>query len=52
MIYTYSSSGIIRMIKSRRVRWTIHIARMAEKRKTSRVFFIFEGSCHFEELVS
>jgi hypothetical protein len=28
----YSSPSIIRMIKSRRVRWAGHIARMGEKR--------------------
>jgi hypothetical protein len=27
----YSSPNIIRMIKSRRMRWTGHVARMAEK---------------------
>jgi hypothetical protein len=27
----HSSSNIIRMIKSRRMRWTEHIARMGEK---------------------
>jgi hypothetical protein len=27
----YSSPGIIRMIKSRRMRWTGHVARMWEK---------------------
>jgi hypothetical protein len=32
----YSLSSIIRMIKSRRVRWAGHIARMGEKRNTYR----------------
>jgi hypothetical protein len=44
-IYIYSSSGVISVIKSRRVRWTIHIARMGEKRKACIVLFeISEGS--------
>jgi hypothetical protein len=29
----YSSSSIIRIIKSRRMRWAGHVARMGEKRK-------------------
>jgi hypothetical protein len=28
----YSSPNIIRMVKSRRMRWTAHVARMTEKR--------------------
>jgi hypothetical protein len=53
MIYVYSSSGVNRVIKSRRVRWTIHIVRMGERRKACRVLFeISEGSNHFGELVS
>jgi hypothetical protein len=28
----YSSSSIIKMIKSRRMRWAVHVARMGEKR--------------------
>jgi hypothetical protein len=32
----YSSPSIIRMIKSRRMRWTGHVARMGEKRNTYR----------------
>jgi hypothetical protein len=28
----YSSSSIIRIIKSRRIRWAGHVARMGEKR--------------------
>jgi hypothetical protein len=30
----YSSPNIIRMIKSRRMRWAGHVARMGEKRNT------------------
>jgi hypothetical protein len=30
----YSSPNIIRMIKSRRMRWAVHVARMGEKRNT------------------
>jgi hypothetical protein len=33
----YSSPSIIRMIKSRRMRWTRHIARMEEKRNAYRI---------------
>jgi hypothetical protein len=33
----YSSPSIIRMIKSRRMRWTEHIARMEEKKNACRV---------------
>jgi hypothetical protein len=29
----YSSPNIIKIIKSRRIRWTEHVARMGEKRK-------------------
>jgi hypothetical protein len=32
--YLYSSQSIIRMIKSRRMRWVGHVARMGEKRNT------------------
>jgi hypothetical protein len=32
----YSSPSIIRTIKSRRMRWAGHVARMGEKRKTYR----------------
>jgi hypothetical protein len=32
----YSSQSIIRMIKSRRVRWAGHVARMGKKRNTYR----------------
>jgi hypothetical protein len=31
----YSSPGIIRMIKSRRMRWTGHVAQMRKKRRGS-----------------
>jgi hypothetical protein len=33
----YYSPSIIRMIKSRRMRWTGHVARMGEKRNAYRV---------------
>jgi hypothetical protein len=33
----YSSPSIIRMIKSRRMRWAGHVARMGEKRDTYRI---------------
>jgi hypothetical protein len=34
----YSSPGIIRIIKSRRMRWAGHVARMGEKRNAYRLF--------------
>jgi hypothetical protein len=33
----YSSPSIIRMIKSRRMRWAGHVARMGEKRNACRI---------------
>jgi hypothetical protein len=33
----YSSPSIIRMTKSRRMRWTGHVARMGEKRNACRI---------------
>jgi hypothetical protein len=33
----YSSSSIIRIIKSRRMRWEGHVARMGEKRNAYRI---------------
>jgi hypothetical protein len=33
----YSSPGIIRMIKSRRMGWAGHVARMGEKRNAYRI---------------
>jgi hypothetical protein len=33
----YSSTSIISMIKSRRVRWAGHVARMGEKRNAYRI---------------
>jgi hypothetical protein len=33
----YSSPSIIRIIKSRRMRWAVHVARMAEKRNAYRL---------------
>jgi hypothetical protein len=34
----YSSSNIVRVIKSRRMRWARHVARMGEGRGVYRVF--------------
>jgi hypothetical protein len=34
---SYSSPSVIRMIKSRRMRWTGHVARMGEKRNAYRI---------------
>jgi hypothetical protein len=34
----YSSPNIIRMIKSRRMRWARHVARMGETRNAYRIF--------------
>jgi hypothetical protein len=39
----YSSRSIIRMIKSRRMRWTGHVARMGEKRNAYRAVGNPEG---------
>jgi hypothetical protein len=36
--YLYSSPSIIRIIKSRRMRWEGHVARMGEKRNAYRLF--------------
>jgi hypothetical protein len=33
----YSSPSIIRIIKSRRIRWAGHVARMGEKRNAYRI---------------
>jgi hypothetical protein len=33
----YSSPNIIRQIKSRRIRWAGHVARMGEERKVHRI---------------
>jgi hypothetical protein len=37
IIVMYSSPSIIRMIKSRRMRWAGHVARMGEKRNAYRI---------------
>jgi hypothetical protein len=34
---SYSSQNIIRQIKSRRMRWAGHVARMGEERKAYRI---------------
>jgi hypothetical protein len=36
----YSSPNIIRMIKSRRMRWARHVARMREKRNAYRILVV------------
>jgi hypothetical protein len=36
-MYLYSSPNIIRMIKSRRMRWAGHVARMGETRNGYRI---------------
>jgi hypothetical protein len=38
LYYFYSSPNIIRMIKSRMMRWTGHVVRMGEKRNAYRIF--------------
>jgi hypothetical protein len=35
----YSSPNIIRQIKSRRMRWAVHVIRMGESRKLSRFWW-------------
>jgi hypothetical protein len=35
--HLYSSPSIIRIIKSRRMGWVVHVARMGEKRKAYRL---------------
>jgi hypothetical protein len=37
IIFLYSSPNIIRIIKSRRIRWAGHVARMGEKRNAYRI---------------
>jgi hypothetical protein len=34
----YSSPNIVRVIKSRRMRWAVHVAHMGEEREVYRVF--------------
>jgi hypothetical protein len=36
----YSSPNIVRVIKSRRMRWTVHVARMGEGRRVHRVLVV------------
>jgi hypothetical protein len=36
----YSSPNINRMIKSRRMRWAGHVARIGEERNAYRIFFL------------
>jgi hypothetical protein len=46
----YSSASIIRMIKSRRIRWAGHVARMGEKRNAYRILVGKpEGRDHWED---
>jgi hypothetical protein len=50
LIHMYSSPDIIWQIKSRRMRWARHIARMAEMRKVYRVLVGKpEGKNHLED---
>jgi hypothetical protein len=45
----YSSPSIIRVVKSRRIRWAGHIARMSEKRNAYRLLVgKSEGRSHWE----
>jgi hypothetical protein len=39
----HSSSSIIRMIKSRRMKWAGHVARMEEKKNTYRILVGMPG---------
>ena len=34
----YSSPNIFRVIKSRKIKWTVHVARMGERRGVNRVW--------------
>jgi hypothetical protein len=34
----YSSPSIIRVIKTRRIKWSVHVVRMGEKRNAYRIF--------------
>jgi hypothetical protein len=46
----YSSSNIIRVAKSRRMRWTGHVARMAERRGAESVLVLKpDGINHLED---
>jgi hypothetical protein len=46
----YSSPNIVRVIKSRRIRWAGHVARMGKQRGVYRVLFGRpEGNSHYED---
>jgi hypothetical protein len=45
----YLSPNIIRQIKSRRMRWAGHVARMGEERKTYRVLVGKKERDHLED---
>jgi hypothetical protein len=46
----YSSSSIIRVIKSRRMRWAGHVARMRERRNAYKILVGNpEGRSHWED---
>jgi hypothetical protein len=46
----FSSPSIIRMIKSRRIRWAWHVARTGEKRNAYRIFGVSQNKRdHWEE---
>jgi hypothetical protein len=47
----YSSPSIIRMIKSRRMRWAKHVARMGAKRNAYRILMGKpEGKEHYKDI--
>ena len=47
----YSSPNIVRVIKSRRMRWAVHVARMGEEKGVYRVLLGKpEGRRHWEDL--
>jgi hypothetical protein len=46
LCYLYSSPSIIRIMKSRRMRWVGHVARMGEKRNAYRLVGKPEGKNH------
>jgi hypothetical protein len=46
----YSSPRIIRLVKSRRIRWVGHVTQMGENRNTYRILVGALGSVVFEAL--
>jgi hypothetical protein len=50
LLNLYSSPSTIRMIKSRRMRWVVHVARIGEKRNLCRMLMGKpEGKNHWED---